>query len=187
MEVMGTPTGHDIELVARAQEGDLPAFEALVRQTQQQVYGFARRLVPDAEEARDLTQQTFLQAFTHLRGFRGQSRFRTWLFKIAANLCYDYLRSRSRQGNPVAVEDLALAGGNSPENDLIAQDDQVRVQRALAGLSPKQRAVVHLRLEQELSYEEISRIVGGTAGAARVNYSQALKALRERLRAEDER
>ena len=66
-------------LVARAQQGDLPAFEELVRQYQREIYNLAFRLVQDPEEAKDMAQQTFMQAFIHIRKFRGQSQFRTWL------------------------------------------------------------------------------------------------------------
>ena len=77
--------------VARAQAGDLPAFEELVQKYQREVYGLACRMVSDAEEAKDLAQQAFLQAFVHIRSFRQDAQFRTWLFRIAINQCYNFL------------------------------------------------------------------------------------------------
>lgn len=174
----------ETDLVARAQAGELPAFEALVKHYQRQVYAYACRLVLDREEARDLAQQTFLQAYRSLAGFRGASGFGTWLYKIAAHLCFDHLKARRRLGDPVEVDDLCLAGNSTPEDDLLAREGRQRLEAALARLSPKQRAVVTLRLEQELTYEEISQVLGGSSGAARVNYSQALKALKKILLAE---
>ena len=176
----------DPQLVARAQEGDLPAFEELVKKYQRGIYGLAYRLVLDAEEAKDLTQQAFLQAFVNIKGFRQQAQFRTWLFRIAINQCYNYLRNKKKFGEPVDAEEFVLVGEGSPEEDLIAQDERQRLYAAMTRLPAKQRAVITLKLEQGLSYEEICGVLGGTAGAARVNYCQALKTLKKYLQNEDE-
>jgi RNA polymerase sigma factor (sigma-70 family) len=172
----------DSQLVARAQNGDLPAFEELVKKYQRDVYGLACRLVSDAEEARDLTQQAFLQAFVHIRGFRQQAQFRTWLFRIAINQCYSFLKSKKKFGEPVDCEEVNLTADESPERDLVTQEERQRLYAALARLPAKQRAVITLKVEQGLSYEEIRQILGGTAGAARVNYCQALKTLKKYLK-----
>lgn len=175
----------DSQLVARAQNGELPAFEELVRKYQREIYSLACRMVSDAEEAKDLAQQAFLQAFVHIRSFRQQAQFRTWLFRIAINQCYNYLKTRRRHGDLVDCDELHLAGDDSPEADLVAQDEHHRLYAALERLPAKQRAVITLKVEQGLSYEEISRILGGTAGAARVNYCQGLKTLRKHMTSED--
>lgn len=176
----------DPQLVARAQQGDLPAFEELVKKYQRELYGLAYRLVMDAEEAKDLVQQAFLQAFVHIRSFRQQAQFRTWLFRIAINQCYNYLKSKKKFGDPVDSEEFVLVGEESPEEDLVNREERRRLYAALARLPAKQRAVITLKLEQGLSYEEISRVLGGTTGAARVNYCQALKTLKKYLHNEGE-
>ncbi len=176
----------DSHLVARAQEGELPAFEELVKKYQREVYGLICRIVHDSEEARDLTQQAFLQAFVHIRSFRQQAQFRTWLFRIAINQSYNYLKSKKRFGEPVDCDEYVLVGEGSPEADLVTREDRRRLQAALARLPAKQRAVITLKVEQGLSYEEISQVLGGTTGAARVNYCQALKTLKKYLTSEDE-
>ncbi|MFA4902250.1 MAG: sigma-70 family RNA polymerase sigma factor [Desulfobaccales bacterium] len=177
----------DDQLVAQAQEGDLPAFEELVKKYQREVYGLACRMVSDAEEARDLAQQAFLQAFIHIKSFRRDAQFRTWLFRIAINQCYNFLKGRRKFGDPIDCDELNLAGeGASPEEDLVSQDDRRRLHAAMAQLPAKQRAVITLKIEQGLSYQEISQILGGTAGAARVNYCQALKTLKKHMQSEDE-
>jgi RNA polymerase sigma-70 factor (ECF subfamily) len=176
----------DSQLVARAQNGDLPAFEELVKKYQREVYGLACRLVTDAEEARDLTQQAFLQAFVHIRNFRQQAQFRTWLFRIAINQCYSFLKNRKKFGDPVDADEVTLTADESPERDLVTHEERRRLYAALARLPGKQRAVVTLKVEQGLSYVEISQVLGGTAGAARVNYCQALKTLRKYLMGEDD-
>jgi len=176
----------DDQLVARAQDGDLPAFEELVKKYQRQVYGLACRMVSDSEEARDLAQQAFLQAFVHIKSFRRDAQFRTWLFRIAINQCYNFLKGRRKYGDPVDCDEVNLAGeGDSPEAEMITQDDRRRLYEALAQLPTKQRAVITLKIEQGLSYQEISQVLGGTAGAARVNYCQALKTLKKHMQSED--
>jgi RNA polymerase sigma factor (sigma-70 family) len=175
----------DPHLVARAQEGDLTAFEELIKKYQREIYGLACRLVMDQEEAKDLTQQAFLQAFIHIRSFRQQSQFRTWLFRIAINQCYNFLKSKKKFGEPVDPQEMQLVGDDSPEDDLVADQDRQRLYEALERLPTKQRAVITLKLEQGLSYQEISQVLGGTAGAARVNYCQALKTLKKHLKSED--
>lgn len=176
----------DSHLVAQAQKGELPAFEELVKKYQREVYGLICRIVYDSEEARDLTQQAFLQAFVHIRSFRQQAQFRTWLFRIAINQSYNYLKSKKRFGEPVDCDEYVLVGEGSPEADLVTREDRQRLQAALARLPAKQRAVITLKVEQDLSYEEISQVLGGTTGAARVNYCQALKTLKKYLISEDE-
>jgi RNA polymerase sigma-70 factor (ECF subfamily) len=176
----------DPHLVARAQQGDLTAFEELVKKYQREIYGLACRLVMDQEEAKDLSQQAFLQAFIHIRDFRQQSQFRTWLFRIAINQCYNYLKTKKKFGEPVDTQELQLVGEDSPEENLVAEEDRQRLYEALERLPAKQRAVITLKLEQGLSYQEISQVLGGTAGAARVNYCQALKTLKKYLRSEDD-
>jgi RNA polymerase sigma-70 factor (ECF subfamily) len=177
----------DDQLVARAQKGELPAFEELVKKYQREVYGLACRMVSDAEEAKDLAQQAFLQAFVHIRTFRRDAQFRTWLFRIAINQCYNFLKSRKKFGDPVDSDEVNLVGQDpSPEAGLVMQDDRRRLYEALERLPAKQRAVITLKIEQGLSYEEISRVLGGTAGAARVNYCQALKTLKKHIQSEDD-
>lgn len=174
----------DLHLVHRAQQGDVTAFEELVKKYQREVYGLACRLVSDTEEARDLTQQALLQAFVHIRDFRQQSAFRTWLFRIAINQCYNFLKTRKKYGEPADVQDMILESEDSPEADLAAEEERLRLYQALKKLPAKQRAVITLKLEQNLSYQEIAQVLGGTAGAARVNYCQGIKNLKKLLQSE---
>jgi len=176
----------DTHLVARAQQGDLPAFEELVIKYQREIFNLASRIVQDSEEAKDLAQQTFLQAYTHIRDFRHQSQFRTWLFRIAMNQCYNYLKTRKKFGDPVDSQEMIIVSQDNPQDGVMDAEERRRLYAALERLPAKQRAVLTLKLEQGLSYEEISRQVGGTAGAARVNYCQALKTLKKYLKSEEE-
>lgn len=177
----------DAQLVAQAQDGNLPAFEELVKKYQREIYGLACRMVSDPEEAKDLAQQAFMQAFIHIRSFRQDAQFRTWLFRIAINQCYNFLKNRKKFGDPVNCDDVVLVGEeDSPEEELVTQDERRRVYAALEKLPPKQQAVLTLKVEQGLSYQEISEVLGGTPGAARVNYCQALKTLKKNMKSEEE-
>jgi RNA polymerase sigma-70 factor (ECF subfamily) len=175
----------DPHLVARAQEGDLPAFEELVRKYQREIYNLACRLVQDPEEAKDMAQQTFMQAYIHIREFRGQSQFRTWLFRIAINQCYNFFKTKKKFGDPVDSQELVIVAEDNPQEGLMAAEDRSRLYAALERLPAKQRAVLTLKLEQGLSYQEISKELGGTAGAARVNFCQAVKTLKKYLKTEE--
>ncbi len=177
----------DAQLVAQAQQGDLPAFEELVKKYQREIYSLACRMISDSEEAKDLAQQAFMQAFIHIRSFRQDAQFRTWLFRIAINQCYNFLKNRKKFGDPVDCDEVVLVGEeDSPEEELVTQDERRRVYAALGKLPPKQQAVLTLKVEQGLSYQEISEVLGGTPGAARVNYCQALKTLKKYLKSEEE-
>jgi RNA polymerase sigma-70 factor (ECF subfamily) len=175
----------DPHLVARAQQGDLPAFEELVRKYQREIYNLACRLVQDPEEAKDMAQQTFMQAYIHIREFRGQSQFRTWLFRIAINQCYNFFKTKKKFGDPVDSQEMVIVDEGNPQEGLMAAEDRSRLYAALERLPAKQRAVLTLKLERGLSYQEISKELGGTAGAARVNFCQAVKALKKHLKTEE--
>ena len=155
----------DAQLVAQAQNGDLPAFEELVKKYQREIYGLACRMVSDPEEAKDLAQQAFMQAFIHIRSFRQDAQFRTWLFRIAINQCYNFLKNRKKFGDPVDCDEVVLVGEeDSPEEELITQDERRRVYAALEKLPPKQQAVLTLKVEQGLSTRKSARSWEGPGG-----------------------
>jgi RNA polymerase sigma-70 factor, ECF subfamily len=154
----------DSHLVARAQQGDLPAFEELVRKYQREIFNLACRLVQDSEEAKDMAQQTFLQAYTHIRDFRHQSQFRTWLFRIAMNQCYNFLKTRKKFGDPVDSQEMIIVSQDNPQDGVMDAEERRRLYAALERLPAKQRAVLTLKLEQGLSYQEISNNWGAPPG-----------------------
>jgi RNA polymerase sigma-70 factor (ECF subfamily) len=119
-------------------------------------------MVSDPEEAKYLAQQAFMQAFIHIRSFRQDAQFRTWLFRIAINQCYNFLKNRKKFGDPINCDEVVLVGEeDSPEEDLVSKDERRRVYAALEKLPPKQQAVLTLKVEQGLSYQEISEVLGG--------------------------
>lgn len=94
----------DFEVIRRVLAGETAAFEGLVRQYQQEIYRLVYRMTRNAEDAKDLVQETFVQAYRSLGAFRGQSRFSTWLYRVAVNLCLNHLKSSARQ-DPAEVDE----------------------------------------------------------------------------------
>jgi len=163
----------DGELVARVRAGDRQAFEVLVVRYQKMVFGLARRLTGSIDEADDVTQTCFLNAYRQLGGFRGEASFKTWLYGIALNECR--MRHR-RAGRTVALE----AAGEpvaAPPSGVHVLDRRV-LARHVARLPAKQRAAVVLRVCEDLSFREVGAALGISEASAKVNFFHAVKKLR---------
>lgn len=172
----------DFEVVQRVLGGESAAFEVLVRQHQQDIYRLTYRMTRNAEDAKDLAQETFVQAYRALGTFRGQSRFSTWLYRIAMNLCLNHLKSSAR-------EDPAEVDGHLPDTradslEAVMTDERDRaVAQAIGALPPQQKATLTLRVQQGLSHKEIAEILDCSEGTAKANYFHAVRALQRRLAA----
>ncbi|MEO8575924.1 MAG: RNA polymerase sigma factor [Gemmatimonadales bacterium] len=168
----------DRELIERWMAGDSRAATLLVGRHADALARFAVSS-GEREEIEELVQDTFVRAFSSIDSFRGESSLRTWLFTIQKRLMLDRRRSEKRQRATVPVE----AGDAVTEYDaldaLLAEETESRVRRAVTALSPTQREVFSLRVEQGLSYKDIAEIVGTTEGAARVHYHNAMRAVKE--------
>ena len=126
-------------------------------------------------------QDTFVRAFGSLEGFRGDSALRTWLLTIARRLLLDRRRARWRRAEEVPIGDADAATGYDALDALVARESERQVAAAIASLTPMQREVFTLRVNEGLSYREIAELVGSTEGAARVHYHNATRAVKERL------
>src|SRR5687768_13166582 len=148
-------------LVQRARNGDQEAFAALVTEHQRYVYNLVLRMLRNEEEALDLTQETFVRAWTALPNFRGQSQFRTWLYRIATNLCYNRLpglrRALSDLGNDViaGLPDTNPTFDN-PARGLESRELRSYLYKAIDELDENYRLLIALRYQNEMSYEEIA-------------------------------
>src|SRR5215204_4192769 len=146
-------------LIQRAQKGDHDAFATLVDEHQRYVYNLALRVVKDENEALDLTQETFVRAWTALPNFKGQSQFRTWLYRITTNLCYNRLpnlrRSLNDLGDDVVAEipEMNLAFDN-PARGFESRELRSYLHNAIDDLDENYRLLISLRYQNELSYEE---------------------------------
>jgi RNA polymerase sigma-70 factor (ECF subfamily) len=171
-------------LVALAREGDQSAFEELVRRTHRETYTLALRLLGDEEDARDVTQETYLRAYRGLKRFRGDAQFSTWLYRITANCAATQLGKRQRHRHAELSDDQAIVDLR-PEVDPEARADAAALRSELSGalraLPPKLRAVVVLRDIYDLPHESIAAELGISESAAKVRLHRARRKLREHL------
>ncbi len=172
----------DLEVVQRVLTGETAAFEILVRQYQQEIYRLAHRMTRNAEDAKDLAQEAFVQAYRSLGAFRGESRFSTWLYRIAVNLCLNHLKWISRQ-DPAEVNGR-LADQREDSLAVLLTDERDRaLSEAIEALPPQQKATLTLRVQQGLSHREIAQVLDCSEGTAKANYFHAVRALQRKLQA----
>ena len=185
----------DQELVARAKAGELAAFEELVQRHERQVYTLALRMLRHQQDAEDVTQQTFLSALEHLKGFRGEASFSTWLLRIATHAALKIIRKRNGL-ETISLDDATTAreeDGAIPHPEYIAdwrQSPAELVHRAeirqlldeaLAELDEKHRLVFLLRDVEGLSIKETAETLGLSEANTKVRLLRARLQLRERL------
>ena len=176
----------EVQIVQRVLQGDVNAFEKLVLEYEKSVYAITQRMTGNAEDAADMTQETFIKAYNSLSSFRGDSKFSVWLYRIATNVCLDFLRSRSRKPTvSLSVEDddgeeveLDIADeSQSPERLLERGLTRDAVRRGLDALSPEYRQILLLREIQGLSYEEIADALTLEVGTVKSRIFRARKRL----------
>jgi RNA polymerase sigma-70 factor, ECF subfamily len=179
----------DEELVALTQKGDHHAFEELVQRHQQKAFRIAFDFARDREEAKDLSQEAFLRAYTHLSNFDGRSGFYTWFYRILVNVCLDYRRRQKRTSAEEfdeAVESQVepshpAANPVSPDQRAMARQFSEKIGQALEALPPKQRTAFILKNHQGLSIREIAEIMQTAEGTVKVHLHRAVTALRQSL------
>ena len=181
-------TWTDEELVARSIGGDTESFNELILRWERPIYALAYRTIGREEDARDVCQETFLRAFSALPGFRGQAKFSSWLYRIALNLCRDWIR-RERRAQvvqaPENVDLVEMASALEPTEsveDLVARKDLARaVERAMAGLPEEQRTAIVLKEYHGLTFQEIADLVGCPLSTVKTRLYQGLTVLRLEL------
>lgn len=187
-----TASATDKQLVVRVQKGDRRAFDLLVVKYQQKIMSLISRYVHDSDEVQDVAQEAFIKAYRALPGFRGDSAFYTWLYRIAINTAKNHLVSRSRRppGSDVDVEDAqfmdagdALRDSANPENTLSGEELRSTVNYALSELPDDLRTAVTLREFDGLSYEEIAEVMECPVGTVRSRIFRAREAIDKSVRA----
>jgi len=168
----------DKEILIRASQGDMRAFEAVYKSTSSFVYNVAYRVVNNREDAMEVAQEVFLTIHHKLKTFRFESSFKTWIYRITANTAINYAKKSSKM-KQVPFEEAITAGSvdNEAHAHLEAEHQNQRIEQLLAELNPEQRACVVLRNIQGLSYEEIAKALKININTVR----SRLKRSREKL------
>ena len=168
----------DGECARRAQAGDRTAYSILVRRHQAALHRHLSRMVGSGEDALDLTQEAFVRAWQALPQWEPDAQFRTWLFRIASNAALDVLRRRATvRFEPLDETFESADPGAGPERLAQAAQELRRLEAALARLAPEHREILLLREVEDMSYEEIGRVLGIAEGTVKSRIARARAAL----------
>ena len=178
-------------LIKRSQKGDAAAFEELAMAYQQRIYNIALRMLNQADDAADVTQEVLLKMYRFLPKYRGEAAFSTWVYRITANTCHDILRRSYKQKEELQL-DFSEGNGEEmsreiadysfmPEEILIEQETEGYLQTLIAGLSPKYRLVITLREISGLDYQEIADTVNISIGTVKSRLNRARQSMREQV------
>jgi RNA polymerase sigma-70 factor (ECF subfamily) len=176
----------DQELMRIVQAGDFSPAAEIYDRYSSRIYNFAFRFLRNSEAAEDATQEVFVKMLKHANQFHGDAKLSTWLFSITANWCRDYLRksdNKPKDSDDVLVT-LPAPPESSPERKLEQRENEVRIQNALAELTPEQREAILLSRYQGLSYAEIAQISGCSEGAVKTRVFRAMETLKKVLTSE---
>jgi RNA polymerase sigma-70 factor (ECF subfamily) len=178
----------DEELVARSRGGDLDSFNQLILRWERPIYALAYRVIGRDEDARDVCQETFLRAFRALPGFKGHAKFSSWLYRIALNLCRDWIRRQRRAPvlqMPDDTDPLELASQVGPIEsieDLVARRElSAVVETAMALLPEEQRTAIILKEYHGMTFQEIADLQGCPLSTVKTRLYQGLSVLRRHL------
>lgn len=152
------------------------AFGKVIRMYSEQLYWQIRRMVNNHEDANDLLQNTFLKAWSNIENFRGDAKLSTWLHKIAINESITFLE-KERKRLHVSIDDESAAVINAIESDTDIDGDELRkeLRKAIATLPEKQRLVFNMKYYDDMTYEQMSEILGTSVGALKSSYHLAVK------------
>ena len=177
-------------LIRRAQRGDADAFEQLLLEHQKNVYNLCYRMAGNPDDAMDLSQETFLRAWRCLDQYQFASAFSTWLYRLCSNICIDFLRRRRRQQTvPLTFDDAdgeeqtyAVPDAQPlPEEQVDLTLTRETLAAAMAQLLPEHRAVLQLRVVNEMSYEQIADVLDIQIGTVKSRLSRARNQLKKIL------
>ncbi len=183
------------QFIERLKRSDPAAFETLVKERSGEIYGLLYRLTENAEEARDLTQETFLRAFQSIGQFRGESDLRTWIYRIAINQArnrWRWWRRRHRDttvsidatetpGNAAVIAQLSSDRSSDPEHSAIAHERERALRKALSSLKRVYREAVVLRDIEGFAYEEIATALDISVGTVKSRLARGRQELRRKL------
>ncbi len=175
----GAATEQDADqlLVARYLDGDLVAFDEMMTRHERQIYRLCYRFDRNHDDAMDLTQDVFVKAFEKLPSFRGDARFKTWLYRVAVNHCLNHVKKHSQ--NFVEVTEQTGRVKAADDDRLLAQERRRIVRDLMPQLPPRQRAIFEMRMNDNLSYEEIAKILNRSVSTIKSSVFFALTKLKK--------
>ena len=181
-------TWTDEELVDRAKGGDEDSFNQLILRWERPIYALAYRVIGREEDARDACQDTFLRAFRALPGFKGEAKFSSWLYRIALNLCRDWIRRQRRAPTvqlPEGADPVEMAGEQGPAEsieELVSRRElSAVVEEAMALLPEEQRTAIILKEYHGMTFQEIADLQGCPLSTVKTRLYQGLSVLRRHL------
>jgi len=170
----------DAGLVERYLAGDVSAFDEIMIRYERQIYRVCYRFVGNRDDARDLAQDVFVKAFEHLSTFRRESSLKTWLYRIAMNHCINHVKKYSHEF--VEVDEQTGSVPPSIQSHLEAEEQRDQFRRLIKRLPPKQKAILELRINEQLSYDEIAKMSGRSVSTIKASVFFALEKLRKLVR-----
>jgi RNA polymerase sigma-70 factor (ECF subfamily) len=171
----------DRALVEAFLAGRREAFDVIVTRHRRTMYQLCYRFLGNHEDASDATQDAFVRAFKGLGRFKNESALTTWLYRVGVNTCLNRVAVRRPDMESLDVSERVDAASRDPLVEVVRQETSRSVRRAIRKLPPKQRATLVLRVYQELTHEEIARVLGSSVGAVKANFFHALGNLRRLL------
>jgi len=179
----------DADLVERLKKGDAKALDELYRRHREAAYGIAYRLVGSREDALEAVQESFIHVMRGIQTFRGQSSFRTWLYRIVTHAALDYRRWRALRvadslDGDTSTEPAVQSGDRSPQDAAADRDLGAAIDKALSNISEKNRAALILYAIEGMSYKEVAEVLGISIGTVMSRIFNARQRLRELLATE---
>lgn len=157
-------------------------FNLLVRKYQERIYWLVRKMVIDHDDADDLVQEIFIKVWQHLDQYRSDSKLFTWIYRIAVNECLGFLRKKKKRFLlPIVNVENELSKKIDDSSQMDGDEIQLKLQKALLILPEKQRLVFNMKYYDELKYEEMAEILGGTTGSLKASYHHAVKKIESYL------
>jgi RNA polymerase sigma-70 factor, ECF subfamily len=176
----------DEELLAGFMSGRREMFEALVRRYEEPLYAFIYRMNGNTDDAAEIFQETCLRAFRHAGSFGGKSRFKTWLYSIAMNVCRSRWQRTRRSHQIGHLSDNVPSDGPDPPSDAASQELSERIAEAMDELPDEQREVVVFKVYEDMSFPEIAQALSRPVGTVKSQMRYALQRLRATLAGLDE-
>jgi RNA polymerase sigma-70 factor, ECF subfamily len=170
-------------LIREILAGQKEEFQRLINHYQNKIYNYIYKIIQNRTDAEDITQETFIKAYFGLRSFKKEFKFSTWLYKIATNCCWNFLKKKKPLSLKDEILDLAESQNKNPLQKIVEHDELIIIKKALIQLDPKYKIVIALYYFDELSLKEISQVLNLPEGTVKTHLYRAKNKLKNILEA----